>query len=276
MRPAANVTSHGARGRTEPIGESPRTHEPMKIRGKLTYANVVATLALFVAVGGASAFAAGHLARGSVGPRQLQESSVGTAKIKDKAVTTAKIGDGAVTGTKIDASSLPKVPSAAFATTAGFAASAGDARTAGFAASAGDARTLAGNPASAFARGDAQILTARVDLGLGEERQLFSVPGVGPLVASCKPGTKNPVIGVSLLNGSGATLDETLEFSNGVDSGIFANGASLDFSNEGLLVDRIKVATRTTPLTVATLDVSGRSENTPTACVAFAQTVVSR
>ena len=37
-------------------------------RPKLTYANVVATLALFVAVGGASAFAASQLGKNTVGP----------------------------------------------------------------------------------------------------------------------------------------------------------------------------------------------------------------
>jgi len=37
------------------------------LRGKVTYTNLVATLALVVAVGGASAFAATQLAKNSIG-----------------------------------------------------------------------------------------------------------------------------------------------------------------------------------------------------------------
>ncbi len=90
------------------------------LQGKLTYANVVATVALFIAVGGASAFAAGHLAKNSVGSKQL----------KKNAVTTVKVKDGAITGAKVNLSSLGTVPSA---TSAGNAASLGGTSAAGFA-----------------------------------------------------------------------------------------------------------------------------------------------
>jgi len=46
------------------------------VRTRLTYANVVATLALVLAVGGASAFAATQLAKNSVGTRQLKKNAV--------------------------------------------------------------------------------------------------------------------------------------------------------------------------------------------------------
>lgn len=71
------------------------------LRGKLTYANVVATLALCIAVGGASAFAATQLPKNSVGTKQLKKTAVNTAKLKDEAVTEAKIKAEAVTGAKI-------------------------------------------------------------------------------------------------------------------------------------------------------------------------------
>ncbi|HZO05481.1 MAG TPA: hypothetical protein VFB52_03780 [Solirubrobacterales bacterium] len=61
------------------------------LRSKLTYANVVATLALCIAVGGASAFAANQLAKNSVGTKQLKKNAVTTAKIKNRAVTGAKL-----------------------------------------------------------------------------------------------------------------------------------------------------------------------------------------
>jgi hypothetical protein len=88
------------------------------VRGRLSYANVVASLALFIAVGGASAFAAGQLAKNSVGPKQLKKNAVTTAKIKKEAVTAAKVKKGTLTGTQINASTLGTVPNAQHATTA--------------------------------------------------------------------------------------------------------------------------------------------------------------
>lgn len=94
------------------------------LRGKMTYSNVVATIALFLAVGGATAFAAGKLAKNSVGAKQLKANAVTTAKIKNGAVTGAKIKNGTITGDKINLASLGTVPSAA---SAGSAASATEA-----------------------------------------------------------------------------------------------------------------------------------------------------
>ena len=53
------------------------------IRNHLTYANVLATLALFIALGGASYAAI-----------KLPKNSVGTAQIKNRAVTKAKLAKG--------------------------------------------------------------------------------------------------------------------------------------------------------------------------------------
>jgi hypothetical protein len=88
-----------------------------RLRPKLTYANVVATLALFVAVGGASAFAASQLGKNSVGSKQLKKSSVTTAKIKKDAVTGAKVKKQSLTGEDINLAKLGTVPSAQLANT---------------------------------------------------------------------------------------------------------------------------------------------------------------
>lgn len=85
------------------------------LQGRLTYANVVATLALFVAVGGASALAAGQLGKNSVGSKQLRNNSVAGAKIKKNAVTGAKVKDQSLTGSDINLSKLGTVPSAQLA-----------------------------------------------------------------------------------------------------------------------------------------------------------------
>jgi hypothetical protein len=65
------------------------------LRRRLTYANVMATLALVLALGGATAFAASQLGKNSVGSKQLKKNSVTAAKIKNGAVTQAKISRSA-------------------------------------------------------------------------------------------------------------------------------------------------------------------------------------
>jgi len=74
-----------------------------QIRKRLTYANVMSSLAVFLVLGGATAFAASQLDKNSVGSRQL----------KKNAVTAAKIKKNAVTGAKLRESTLGTVPGAA-------------------------------------------------------------------------------------------------------------------------------------------------------------------
>lgn len=120
------------------------------LRGKLTYANAVSSLCLFLLLGGGAAVAASQLAKNSVGPKQLKKNAVTTVKIKNGAVTEAKIAAGAVTsskvapgsltGAQIDASTLGTVPSAHSATTA---STAGIANSANVANTASVAKSLA-------------------------------------------------------------------------------------------------------------------------------------
>jgi hypothetical protein len=111
-----------------------------RLSSKLTYANVISTLCLFLLLGGGTALAASQLGKNSVGSKQLKKNAVTTAKIKANAVTGAKIKNGAVTGAKVAAGSLTganinlstlgSVPSANTAKTAGSATTAGTATTA--------------------------------------------------------------------------------------------------------------------------------------------------
>ncbi|HST68645.1 MAG TPA: hypothetical protein VLI94_03190 [Solirubrobacterales bacterium] len=71
---------------------------------KLNYANVIATLALFVALGGV-AVAAG-LPKNSVGQNQLKRGAVTAAKLKRGAVTSGKIAPRAVTAGKLGANAV--------------------------------------------------------------------------------------------------------------------------------------------------------------------------
>ena len=88
-----------------------------KLRGKLTYANVVATLALFLVLGG-GAYAALRVPPNSVGTRQLKAGAVSTGKLANEAVSAAKVAEHSLTGQEIDLSALGTVPSAASAESA--------------------------------------------------------------------------------------------------------------------------------------------------------------
>ena len=147
---------------------------------RLTYANVVSTLALFVALGGAGAYAAtqlpprsvgepelrpgavtaeklrknaviatkikalavkqGKIANAAVSGAKLADGAVGSEKLATGAVTTNGLANGAVTGEKVDESSLGQVPSAAKAE---FATSAGSANPIVFARVSADGKVNA-------------------------------------------------------------------------------------------------------------------------------------
>ncbi len=99
-----------------------------QIRKRLTYANVMSSIAVFLVLGGATALAASQLGKNTVGSKQLKKNSVTSAKIKNKAVTTSKIADkavtgaqvadGSLTGTDINPSTIGTVPSATHANSA--------------------------------------------------------------------------------------------------------------------------------------------------------------
>lgn len=98
-----------------------------RIATRLSYANVMSTLALFLALGGIS-YAAATLPKNSVGTKQIKKNGVTAVDIKKNAVTSAKIKPNAVlssdvkndtlSGDDINESTLATVPSATTAGTA--------------------------------------------------------------------------------------------------------------------------------------------------------------
>jgi hypothetical protein len=60
----------------------------------LTYANVIATLALFLALGGGGAYAASTLGRNTVGTGQLKKGAVTGAKVKDGTLAASDFRPG--------------------------------------------------------------------------------------------------------------------------------------------------------------------------------------
>ena len=88
-----------------------------KLKVKLTYANLMATVAVFVALGG-SAYAAFRVPPNSVGTRQLKAASITTGKISNGAITAAKVAEHSLSGADINFPALGTVPSAANAANA--------------------------------------------------------------------------------------------------------------------------------------------------------------
>jgi hypothetical protein len=102
-----------------------------QIRKRLTYANVMSSLAVFLILGGATAFAAvkkvganeikansiktGKIVKEAVTAGKIKNGAVTETKIADGAVTTNKIANDAVTGDKVKESTLGEVPLAASA-----------------------------------------------------------------------------------------------------------------------------------------------------------------
>ncbi len=72
------------------------------IRKQMSFSNIVACAALFLALSG-TAYAA---AKNSIGSAQLKKNAVTSAKIKSKAVTNAKIKNSAITSSKIKNSAV--------------------------------------------------------------------------------------------------------------------------------------------------------------------------
>ncbi len=71
------------------------------IQKHLTYANVTATLAIFIALGMGSAYAAQQLAPKSVGAKQLRPGAVTADKVRKRAITAPKIESLAIKQGKI-------------------------------------------------------------------------------------------------------------------------------------------------------------------------------
>lgn len=91
------------------------------IRSKLTFANVIALLALFVALGG-SAYAI-HLGKNAVKTKNIKDGAVTESKLAGGAVSAAKLSRGAIGADSIGAivlrtSSVPLPDNSGLSTTA--------------------------------------------------------------------------------------------------------------------------------------------------------------
>jgi hypothetical protein len=210
-----------------------------KIRKRLTYANVMSSIAVFLVLGGATALAAG-LAKNSVGSKQLKKNAVTTAKIKNGAVTTSKIKNGAITGAQVNASTLGTVPNANHAGSADNAKNADNANHAGSAdtaGSAGNANTVNGQSIHKI------LFRTTSDVGSTGQVTVFNAGGL-KITAECSSGDAT-VIATTTKHDSSIYIDvfdsgsvevsqeifESGEFDEGEEADILAgNGGNNDLS----------------------------------------------
>lgn len=104
-----------------------------QIRKRITYANVMSSIAVFLVLGGGAAYAAkkigsNEIKGNSITTGKIKKEAVSASKIKKNSITTAKIANGAVTGAKLNLGTVGTVPNANHAVTAD---SAGNANTVG-------------------------------------------------------------------------------------------------------------------------------------------------
>lgn len=83
-----------------------------RLRPRLTYANVIATLALFLAVSGGAAYAASQLGKNTVGTTQLKRNAVTGVKVKDRSLLASDFKAGELPVGERGAQGVPGAPGA--------------------------------------------------------------------------------------------------------------------------------------------------------------------
>jgi hypothetical protein len=144
-----------------------------RVRPWLNYANVTATIAMFIALGG-TGLAASQLGKNTVGTKQLKKNAVTTAKIRNEAVTGAKVRKGSLTGVQVNASTLGLVPNAS---NAAHATNAENANHADFADRAQSAEAVGEDVLQVVGQG--VVSGSTIHMGEGGAGEFFGVPPSG-------------------------------------------------------------------------------------------------
>lgn len=201
---------------------------------RLSYANVVSTLCLFLLLGG-GALAAAKLAKNSVGPRQLKAGAVHTAKIANEAVTAAKIKRGTIDGSRIALQTLGSVPSAQSAANADHAVRADRATSAATASSAGDAQSLGGAAPSTYLGRIAQAASG-VNLHVVSGGSVVEATPGGPLAITVPAGVGFVVVDGAASFADAASANTNVELWVALDEPCAMQGPGWDSHSYGTLV----------------------------------------
>jgi hypothetical protein len=196
------------------IFDAGRLALPSKLRPRLTYANVMATIAVFVALGGSSYAAI------KVTGKNVKDSSLTGKDIKNSSLTTSDVKNGSLLSLDFKPGQLPPGAPGPKGDT-GLQGPKGDAgapnpnavnsdqldnldstdflRSNGKAA---DSDKLDGLDSTAFARGPGQILTRDQALSPNSQHDV-ALPGLGTFRASCPSGSPPTSMTLSYINSAG-------------------------------------------------------------------------
>ena len=197
------------------------------VRRRLSYANVTATLALFIALGGVS-YAAVKLPANSVGSKQLRANAVTSSKVKNRSLQLADLSSGAartLKGAKGDAgprgdTGAQGPPGPATGAAGGDLSGSypnpsvadGAVTTAKFApgAKAPDAQTLDGIDSLGFIRGTGSALVGSAASNLGgagsPPASVGAIPGLGLFAVGGAAASAGDDCRVNFTNTSGGPL----------------------------------------------------------------------
>ncbi len=174
-----------------------------QIRKRVTYANVMSSIAVFLVLGGGAAYAAkkigsNEIKGNSITTGKIKKEAVSASKIKKNAVTTAKIANGAVTGAKLNLGSVGTVPNANHANTAD---------------NANNANTVGGQ----------SVVKIFAKIGSGQNNVQIASFGGFTITASCNTAVEdlilhapNNVGAIVQAEGNGQTNGPTFDRDNGI------------------------------------------------------------
>src|SRR4051812_15136186 len=153
------------------------------VRERLGYANVVATIALFVALGG-GAYAVG-IGKNSVKSKHIKDGEVRSSDVQDGGIAAADVAADAFGAGQVDEAALGQVPSARAAESAGRAATADRATSA---ANADNSETLDGIDSTEFVNGSANFGSGTAPIDDAETgASVLAIPGIGTVEMDCRP-----------------------------------------------------------------------------------------
>lgn len=193
-----------------------------RLRARLSFANVVSSLALFVALGG-SAYAAGALPLNSVGRAQLQANSVTATKLAADSVGRSELRGGAVGAAELAPASIGlRALEPALRGTLARAAETGAPGPQGSAGAQG-----AAGPQGPSGPGAVRIHFLQHASATPEKQSVFEIAGIG-LKADCRAGEPGVQMDIELSSEAAATFVENIASDGGSGSPGAAPASSMN------------------------------------------------
>lgn len=193
----------------------------MNLRRHLSYANVIATLALFAAMGGSSYAAL------TITGKQIRNNTIRSTDIRNGTLQGRDVRPDGLSGSSIIESSLARVPDADMLD--GLDSSAFE--RAG--AKAADADRVDGVDSTELQRGSGQTVAGRRDwnasTGSASAQSVLDLPGIGAVIGTCVGYTNSQRADMRFENDTAATIFSWM--TSGSGPGAYAELAPADAHN---------------------------------------------